>query len=380
MITLIYAFFIFFCCWQIFIYSYFYGHLVTYLSGKPNINFNKLPNKPYQGISVIICAKNEAQNIKAYLPLVLQQNYPYFEVVVVNDGSTDHTASILKSLQLQHTHLRVVTVDRNATRELQGKKFALQQGIAAATHELLLFTDADCYPNSKNWLLLMYHYFTNTKKQIVLGYGPYITNKTLLSKVISYETLQTALQYCSLALRGLPYMGVGRNLAYRKSLYKRDGNLLQYAHLLSGDDDLLIKQMANKDNVALQLQPAGFCYSKPPATWKAWIHQKKRHLSTGKYYKSIHLFLLGSISFSHFSMYIFLVLLLIINKIPILVFIFVLFAIRLLLQIRVLKAAQNYLKVRLSSFEFIIIDFLFIFYYVYFAMASVKSKTTKWHY
>ncbi len=232
-------------------------------------------------ISVIICSKNEAVNLKQYLPQVLSQQYPHFEVVVVNDASTDETLNVLSDFQKKHAHLKVVTILQAEKTTMGGKRQALQRGIEQAQHNYLLLTDADCYPSSNRWIELMAKHFANGK-QIVLGYGPYFSEKGWLNKVVGYETLHTALRYLSCALAGMPYMGVGRNLAYTKQLFYESGGFDGQSHLTSGDDDLLVNKAATAKNTAIEVHRDAFCYSPPPANWSAWYRQKARHLGAGK--------------------------------------------------------------------------------------------------
>lgn len=254
-----------------------------------------------QPVSVIICAKNEAENLKQFLPLILTQDYPQhlYEVIVVNDQSTDDTATLLQQLAVLYSHLQVVTIAQDADKHLPGKKYALAKGIEHAQHEQLLLTDADCSPASYKWLQEM----TASKKPITLGYGAYEQLPGLLNRFIRWETVHTCMQYISYAQAGIPYMGVGRNMAYHKLLFtswqQNSAFMNRYAALPSGDDDLLISKAANKHNTAICLQPTAHTISKAKNTWKTWWTQKTRHSSTGKYYPAKAKYLLGSYALSH---------------------------------------------------------------------------------
>ena len=249
----------------------------------------KIPSNLF--ISVIVCAKNEAQNLKELIPILLQQNYTNFELVLINDASTDNTLEIIKLFALKNNKIKIVDVKENEI-FWGNKKYALTLGIKAATHEHLLFTDADCIPNSKNWIAAMAQNFV-LKKQIILGYWAYKKDKNFLNKLIRYETLLTALQYFSYAKIGIPYMGVGRNLAYTKSSFFSVNGFVDHMHIRSGDDDLFINQVANKTNTAICYQPDALTTSTPKSTFKEWLLQKRRHISTANYYKNTHKLLLG---------------------------------------------------------------------------------------
>ena len=235
------------------------------------------------GISVIICAKNEEYNLEQFLPHVLQQDYPEFEVVVVNDSSTDDTELVLMQLAAQFDQLRYTSIPVD-DKFKRGKKLALTIGLKAAKYEHVLLSDADCYPVSDHWLKRMASNFSEDHK-IVLGYGGYERSKGLLNTLIRYETTFTAIQYLSYAIKGNPYMGVGRNLAYEKALFFDNKGFAGHYHLISGDDELFVNQNATRLNCAVEFSPESHTLSLPETTFRAWIKQKKRHLSAGSHYK-----------------------------------------------------------------------------------------------
>lgn len=243
-------------------------------------------------VSVIICCKNEAENLKENLPLILEQEYHDFEVILIDDYSNDHTLEVMKSFRDKHNNIKIVEV-KPIDAFWGNKKYALTLGIKAATHNFLLFTDADCKPNSKSWIAKTTRHFSNTKS-IVLGYSGY--NKkgySFLNKLIRYETLLTAIQYFSFAKIGMPYMGVGRNLAYRKELFFETSGFMSHMNIRSGDDDLFVNQVANTNNVSLALDKESYTMSEGKTSFNSWFNQKRRHVSTAKHYKPKHKFILG---------------------------------------------------------------------------------------
>ncbi len=249
-------------------------------------------------ISVVICARNEAENLQRYLPIILTQDYPDFEVVVVDDASTDNTEGVLKYFQKTYTNLRVIKVEEKT---MAGKKGALAQGIAATKNDWLLLTDADCYPLSKKWVSGMASGIISKKIQIVFGYAPYERcDNSFLNKFVRFETLWTATQYLSFALIKQPYMGVGRNILYEKNLYVQANGFASHADLASGDDDLFVNQVVTQKNFSLILHTEAFMFSMPKTTWKSYFTQKTRHFSVGTRYLLIHKVLLGMVSMSHF--------------------------------------------------------------------------------
>jgi poly-beta-1,6-N-acetyl-D-glucosamine synthase len=249
-------------------------------------------NKGFEPVSVVIAAHNEAYNLEKNLPVILEQDYPDFEVVVVNDGSHDETENVLRLLAQRYPHLKVVNVTQSVT-FFRSKKFPLSVGIKSAKHEILLLTDADCRPATNQWIRQMQSGY-QSDTEIVLGYGPYEKHPGLLNMLIRYDTFQIAVQYFSFALAGRPYMGVGRNLSYKRSLFYRHKGFINHYHISSGDDDLFINTAATKTNTRVQIQAGSHVFSEPKKTLKSWITQKRRHFTTGKLYKPSNKYLLGS--------------------------------------------------------------------------------------
>lgn len=235
-------------------------------------------------ISVIVCAKNEEENVARFVPLLAEQDYPDYEIILIDDASSDNTLEIFEEFEKQYSNIRLVKVKNNEA-FWGNKKYALTLGIKAAKKDYLLFTDADCYPASKDWLTIMSSQFT-MQKTIVLGYGAYekIAN-SFLNKIIRFETLLTAVQYFSWAKAGRPYMGVGRNLAYKKEEFFNVNGFISHIQVRSGDDDLFINQVATGKNTAICYQQEGFTYSQPKTKFKDWFNQKRRHVSTASLYK-----------------------------------------------------------------------------------------------
>jgi len=235
-------------------------------------------------VSIIICAKNEAENLKQFLPFVMTQDYPEYQVVVVNDSSEDDSELILAKIKNEYPHLYFTSIPKDQIFS-HGKKLALTVGVKAATHEYLVFTDADCKPASNQWLKEMVKGFEPEGKEIVIGFGGYLKQKGLINALVRYDTFFTALQYMGFALSNKPYMGVGRNLAYKKELFNKNGGLKKYANILSGDDDLFVKETANKKNISVIFNPDSHTISIPSKSLNDWILQKARHLTTASKYK-----------------------------------------------------------------------------------------------
>lgn len=279
LLDLVFYTFLFVVCVQVLYFIVIFGKFA----------FLKEKKEPYKSIpiSVIICAKNEAENLKKFLPSIIHQEYSNFQIVLINDASYDDTLEVMEDFASKYNYIKIVNVVNNEA-FWANKKYALTLGIKAAKHEHLLFTDADCKPVSKHWISEMSSCFGNNNS-IVLGYGAYFKVKnSFLNKLIRFETLLTALQYFSFAKIGIPYMGVGRNLAYKKDTFFNANGFMNHMHIRSGDDDLFINQIANKNNTEICIVPDSFTESAPKTSFRSWIKQKRRHITTANHYKTKH--------------------------------------------------------------------------------------------
>jgi glycosyltransferase involved in cell wall biosynthesis len=243
-------------------------------------------------ISVIVCAKNEEENVVNFIPLLAEQNYPDFEIVLIDDASGDNTLEIFEQFEKQYPNVRLVKVENNEA-FWGNKKYALTLGIKAAKKEYLLFTDADCYPTSKDWITAMSSQFT-MQKTIVLGYGKYekVAN-SFLNKIIRFENVLNTIQYFSWAKMGFPYMGVGRNMAYKKDEFFNVNGFIEHMQIRTGDDELFINQAANSKNTTIAYIPESFSISKPKTTFSEFFNQKRRQIATANYFKSVDQLRLG---------------------------------------------------------------------------------------
>ena len=330
----------------------------------------------FPAISVIICARNEAENLRHNLPVFINQDYPNFELVLVNDSSSDDTLEIMEEFQEKYPQLiKIVNVEENE--QFWGnKKYALTLGIKGAKHEHLLFSDADCKPISKHWIQEMTSHFSENTS-IVIGYGAYDKIKnSFLNKLIRFETLMTAIQYFSYAKNGLPYMGVGRNLAYTKTLFFRANGFANHMHLKSGDDDLFINKNATSQNNSLQYTKNSFTTSVPKTSLKNWLLQKRRHVSTATHYKPVHKFLLGLYYISQLAFW----------GLAILLFSFT-FLWKIVLGIVIFRIGIHYLIIaksaqKLAEKDLVIwapfLEFFLILIQLFIFIKNLTSKPTHW--
>lgn len=319
-------------------------------------------------VSIIICARNEAENLRQNLPYFLAQDYPEYELIVVDDNSSDKTCEIILEFQKRSSILRLVSIKADTS---SGKKEALTQGIKAARFEILLLSDADCRPASSMWVESMQAALKQPVK-IGLGFSPYLRGKGILNAFIRFETVYSAIQYLSFALMGLPYMGVGRNLAYRKSLFFESGGFAAHADLASGDDDLFINQAANRQNTEVILSPLAFVFSIPKSTWGGYYRQKSRHLTTGIRYRFVHQLALGLLSASHFGHYACGIALILFHNLDLIVFTNYLarIGVAFVMYALIMRKLQDCSLIRWV----LLLDFLYIFYYLAFAPSLFKTK------
>ena len=326
-------------------------------------------------VSVIICARNEAKNLQQYLPFVLEQKHQNFEVIVVNDCSSDSSEDVLRTYQDKYPHLKVVKIEEHP-RYKTAKKFAVTLGIKAASNEILVFTDADCKPDSENWLSLIAVSYVNPTTEIVLGYSPYLHKSSLLNKLIRYETFQTAINYFSFALNGMPYMGVGRNLSYKKSLFFKGKGFASHMHILSGDDDLFVNQNSTSANTELEIRADSHVWSEPKLTWQAYWGQKMRHMGAGNQYKKQHRFNLGLQAISSIGFYLFLIICLSL-KIE-LIALGSIFLLRFLTQLYTYYKPMESLRNKDLRWWFILLDPFYYIYLTALSFAGFFRKKTSW--
>ncbi len=355
--------------WQLFFWLFFFARLAFYKEK----TIPETPLLPFP-ISVVICARNEAANLEQNLPRWLEQDYPKFELIVVDDASTDATANVLESFQQRDPRLKIIRLNE---KKGGGKKYALSCGIEAAAFDWLLLTDADCAPPGDRWIETMQEGVVRNgdATEIVLGFAPDFRRICWLNIFIRYDTVWTAVQYFSFALAGKPYMGVGRNLMYKKELFRRADGFRAHSHIASGDDDLFINQVATAKNTAVMLDDKTFMYSNPKENWQDFSRQKSRRLSAGVKYKSITQFWLGALAISHFFFYIsgFFLLALKVSAIFVCTFYVVRIIYLLLIYAAILKKFRQ-----TDLLPWIpVLDFVHIFLYLY-SIPAIFTKTSIW--
>lgn len=336
-------------CYQ----CYFYLRYMTVVSRKQRKN---QPNNYFTPkVSVVVCARNEQTNLQDYLHALLTQDYPCYEVIVVNDGSEDDTQLILERYAQQCNHLYITFVPKDA-RVISSKKLALTIGVKAANYDYILLTDADCRPESPYWIREMMQGFANEQTEVVLGYGAYFEKKSLLSRLISYDTLFIGLQYLGMAAAGHPYMGVGRNLAYKKETFFRNNGFRGLLGERAGDDDLFVNKVTTKLNTNIVCSKESVTWSAPKTTWGEWLHQKRRHLSVSPHYKSQSKLRLGFEPMTRGLFYALLIAVAVMGSFWALVIAVAACCLRLVMQLCVINTAAHRLGGRLFGIEIVAYD------------------------
>ena len=333
--------------------------------------------RPKEGsvpLSVIVCAHNEINHLKELVPMLLAQNHPDFEIVIVDDRSSDGSDEYLLQSSKRYSQLRIVSVT-NTPHHVNGKKFALTLGIKAARNEWLVFTDADCRPATNSWLKLMAGAFMENKK-IVLGVSPYFRLPGLLNAFIRFETMLTMIQYVGMAIAGRPYMGVGRNLAYRKSLFLDNKGFNDHLHVTGGDDDLFVNRHASSRSVAVVIGHETLVHSVPKETWRDFFRQKVRHLSVGRRYRTGDKLLLGVFSTTwilSWASLLFVPMLGMYGYIILGAFLF-----RWIFLVAVFSTACRRTGEPMGLWALPFLDFIYSFYYLVAGPVSLLSKKVRW--
>ena len=261
---------------------------------------DQMVNAP--GVTVILAAHNESYNLSQYLQALLSQDYPLYEVIVVDDGSEDSTRDVVERYMTSDPRLKMSFVPYGA-RVRSTKKLAITLAAKAAKYDYLLLTDADCVPESSHWISEMMSGFepstlkngvnralaaenSQHSTDIVLGFGAYFMHKSHLNRLVQFDTLFNGLHYLGAALCGHPYMGVGRNLAYKKSLFFESGGFSHLMTTRAGDDDLFVNHVATRTNTSVVISRESLTWSPSKRTFKEWWQQKRRHLSVSPQYRT----------------------------------------------------------------------------------------------
>jgi glycosyltransferase involved in cell wall biosynthesis len=338
----------------------------TPLLGRPN---------PNQGVSVIVCARNEHQNLQKLIPALLQQDHLKFQVIVVDDQSTDNTQTLGDALAKAEPKLIYRRIEKTP-RNVNSKKHALTMGIKAASFDCMLLTDADCWPISDRWISEMAVGFDSPDRQFVIGYSQYAKSPGPLNGFIRYETMATAINYVGLGLMGRPYMAVGRNFGYRKSLFLKYRGFTGFQSIVGGDDDLLVNRYARHSNTRFVLSTHATVYSVAKKDISSFARQKIRHLAVGKHYRLPDRLILGALTASKLALWISLGSAILSGKAT-----FLMGGCFFLAMVSLLTAVWSLKRKTGDKSGMVIVpllEFLYIFYYLSIGLIALFTKKIRW--
>lgn len=334
-----------------------------------------------EGVTVMIAAHNEFQNLKVLIPKLFEQDYKIFDVMIVDDRSTDRTKKLLGEMMAIYPRLRSVTIKYTPV-HVTSKKFALTLGIKVAKHDVILLTDADCIPDTDQWIQKMTAPIREDEKTFSIGFSGYGQKSGFLNNWIQFETLLTALFYMSFGLWKKPFMAVGRNLCYRKSFFMEVKAFKGLWHIQGGDDDLFVNQFATGRNTSIVLDPKANTTSIPKENLKEYLNQKKRHLHAGKYYANEDKQKIGFYSFSHALFWIggigSLINLGIAEKWEHFLVLFGIIFLRSILVCTVFRMASKKIQGSNTSKKVWLLDFLYLGYFWILGTISQQSKDIQW--
>lgn len=354
---------------QLCYYLFFFTKLAFYEEGA---NYgNELP-----GVTVLVCAWNERENLTELIPLLDAQDYPEFEVILLDDRSDDGSEEFIREHIFSWKHIRYMRINDQFS-HITPKKYALTIGMRQAKYPVALMTDADCRPTSNHWITAMTSR-VNQEKDIVLGFSPYIKERGLLNWFIRCETFYAAVQYLSFALAGFTYMGVGRNILYKRSVFFANKGFYRHKNIYGGDDDIFLNEASTRTNTAISIAEESLVYSVPKTSWQSWYRQKQRHMSVSTFYRMRNKILLGLLSGAHIAVWMsgiaILIFGLITRDIYILQGLGILFAARWIIQWFLLFIINNKLDKTVEWFTFLFMDFAFFIYYLVFGFLTFTRR------
>lgn len=354
---------------QLFYYLFFFTRLAFY--GKGANYGNAMP-----GVTVLVCAWNERENLTELIPLLDAQEYPEYEVILLDDRSDDGSEEYIRENINGWKNIRYIRINDQFD-HVTPKKYALTVGMKQAKYPIALMTDADCRPASNHWITAMTSRVTESK-DIVLGFSPYFKQKGLLNWFIRCETFYAAVQYLSFTLAGMTYMGVGRNILYKRSVFFANKGFYTHKHVFGGDDDIFLNEVATSSNTTISIEEDSFVYSVPKTNWKDWFRQKRRHISVSRYYKPRNKVLLGMLSGAHIATWFFGLLTLawglITKDMLLLQYLGIVFSVRWAIQWFLLIIINIKLDKTVEWFSFLLMDFALFVYYLVFGFLTMTSR------
>jgi glycosyltransferase involved in cell wall biosynthesis len=261
---------------QLIYYVFVYGKVSRYRLPEENYNFPP--------VSVVLVTKDEQENLKERLPVILEQQYPDFEVVIVNNASSDETEFVLKVFQKIYPQLKVVNLYSEAPNKFLGKKYPLSIGIKSAKNDCVLLTNVNCVPNSLFWIMNMVRGLSQTRNTII-GFNFYEREKTLFNSLVQYDTIINAINYGGMALLGNPYKATGDNIIISREEFFNSGSFLSLYNVACGDMELYVNRITKGKKTSVILNEEAYIKTETPQSFSLWCRYKKRNIKTAYYYK-----------------------------------------------------------------------------------------------
>ena len=326
------------------------------------------------GISIIVAARNEINHLRALIPALVNQDYQNFEVIIVNDRSDDGTLEFLRSEAAKYPLLNAVDV-HDLPDHITGKKYALTLGIKAAKNNHLLFTDADCLPKSSKWVAQMAMGYARGG-DFVLGFSGYTKLKGLLNYFIRFETLLTGIEYLGAAANKLPYMGIGRNMGYKRDVFLENKGFLGIQSIIGGDDDLFVNKYAKGKFTHVVVGEEALIQSDPKLTWRNYLSQKHRHMSVGKHYSAKSKLALAIFNISWILFYSVGIMTLLSDISPI--YTGTALLLRLILVITTFGVATKKFETTFQYTGVFLVDLVYPIYYIFVGLKALFIKRISW--
>jgi cellulose synthase/poly-beta-1,6-N-acetylglucosamine synthase-like glycosyltransferase len=335
---------------------------------------------PEEGVTVLVTARNKFQHLKVLIPKLFEQDYPRFDVMIVNDQSNDRTKRLLEDLMASYPKLRSVTI-KYTPKHVTAKKFAITLGIKVAKNDIILLTDADSLPVSDQWIRKMTAPVREEGKTFALGYSGYEAKAGALNEWIQFETILRALFYISFGLWKSPFMGTGRNLCYRKSFFMGVNAFKGFWDVDGGDDTVFVNTYATGENTKVVIDPAAITVAAPKETLKEYVQQEKKALHAERFFRVEDKRKMGIFGISHALFWIgglgLLIYFGVSGQWEHLAIVLSSMVVRSLLLQAIFKATSKTVQGTQPKMKFLVNDLVYLAYFWVLGSISYQAKTTK---
>ena len=280
---------------QLVYYYVIYGRFAFYRK-KSALGFRDIP------ISVVIVVRDDAALAVQALPSLLEQQYSFFEIVIVNDRSRDENSlQAIREYKDRYPNIKIVDLS-TAVSTSRGKKMAISMGVKCATYDHILLTSPSCKPASQQWLSNMAQNF-QFQHRIVLGYNTFEKKKGIYNHFLHYDNLMGAVQYFSHALMHSTYRGDLNNVAFVRPLFYKQNGFIAYSHLLYGEEDIFIHRASTPNNVAIEFAPEAVTLQQHSPKYGYWRLHKVSLYYTRKFNSLKNKILLGGYELTNILFY-----------------------------------------------------------------------------